>query len=221
MKIINFRPAHVSSGDSTPCHARKNLTPSTSNTPSFGGRVYSPYEVLAVTTERRLLEKSRYELVVFDVVDVFLLQGPLAPTQPQPEFGVHVAGVVLLHVPVVLGHLGCGSFGRTTGQQVCAGTRRMDDSAVGPCRTGPVRRCWTDKETEARLCETDADGAHRWRRSTGEAITDCRAATGDRPRDRSAAPAAGPEHSASCGALGIVVRFDERAIIQISPKPPT
>jgi len=57
-----------------------------------------------VAAESRLLEESRYELVVLDVVDVLLFQGSFAPTQPQPELGVHVADAVLLSVPVVLGH---------------------------------------------------------------------------------------------------------------------
>lgn len=39
--------------------------------------IYLPNEILAMRAERRLLEKSGHKLMVFDVVNVFLLEGPL------------------------------------------------------------------------------------------------------------------------------------------------
>lgn len=63
-----------------------------------------------MATEGRLLEEPGHELVVFYIVNVLLFQSSLAPTQSEPKFGVHVTGVALLHVSVVLGHLGLWAF---------------------------------------------------------------------------------------------------------------
>ena len=47
--------------------------------------MYSPYEVLAVAAEGRMLEKSRDEFVLFDLRDVLLLESSLS----SPSFSRH------------------------------------------------------------------------------------------------------------------------------------
>lgn len=54
-----------------------------------------PYKVLTVRTERRLLEEAWNELVVLHVVDVLLLQGPLAAADLEAELRVHIVGRTL------------------------------------------------------------------------------------------------------------------------------
>lgn len=49
---------------------------------------YSPDKVLAVGAEGGLLEEARYEAVILDVVDVFLLQRTLPAAVPQQQFVV-------------------------------------------------------------------------------------------------------------------------------------
>lgn len=71
---------------------------------------YLPYEILAMTAECRLLKKSRYKFMVFDIIDVFLLQSSFAPTQSQPKFGIHIARVIIVHIPIVIGHFYGYSF---------------------------------------------------------------------------------------------------------------
>ena len=65
-------------------------------------RDHSPYEILAVRAERRLLEEAQYELVILDVVDVALLEGALAT--PQHELAGGQEDLVGGDGDVVLGH---------------------------------------------------------------------------------------------------------------------
>jgi len=52
----------------------------------------SPYEVLAMAAEGRLLEEPRHEAVILDHVDIFLLEGSLSTAQLLGEGGVGIAG---------------------------------------------------------------------------------------------------------------------------------
>lgn len=56
-----------------------------------------------MATESRLLKKSWYKFVIFDVIDVLLFQSSFASTQSQPKFGIHISRIVL-HTSVVVSH---------------------------------------------------------------------------------------------------------------------
>lgn len=57
---------------------------------------YSPDEILAVRTERGLLEEARNEVMIFDVIDVLLLERSFSAAVPHPV--------------LILGHLIRGVF---------------------------------------------------------------------------------------------------------------
>lgn len=69
-----------------------------------------PNKILAVRTERRLLEESRYKVVVFDVVNILLFERAFAAPQLEAEFRVQIVGIV----DAVVHHLGHRLAARST-----------------------------------------------------------------------------------------------------------
>lgn len=63
-----------------------------------------PDEVLAVATERRVLEEPRDELVVLDLADVLLLERALAHAGLQRGAAAVADGVTAFGLGIVLGH---------------------------------------------------------------------------------------------------------------------
>lgn len=52
----------------------------------------SPYKVLAMTAEGRLLKEPRHEAVVLDDVDILFLKGSLSSAELLGECGIRIAG---------------------------------------------------------------------------------------------------------------------------------
>lgn len=88
----------------------------------------SPDKILAVRAERGLLEEARNEAMIFDIIDVLLLERPLPAPVPHRELVLAlrhlVQGVFLLR------HRGAGFF--------CWG---LENSATPPHRTEQKNGC--------------------------------------------------------------------------------
>ena len=70
-------------------------------------KIILPNEILAVTTERGMFEKSRDELVIFDFTDVLLLEGALSHPGLHGAHGLFSGPVVAIGIfeLVLLRHL--------------------------------------------------------------------------------------------------------------------